>query len=96
MTEPLIDNGAIVVENGRVQWLGPWRNCPIEYTTKDVTDLGEVVLMPGLINAHCHLDYTNMAGQIPPPKSFPDWVKTILSFKLQNAGSETTRNSIAV
>ena len=88
MTEPLIDNGAVVVENGRIQWLGPWRNCPIEYTTKHVTDLGEVVLMPGLINAHCHLDYTNMAGQIPPPKSFPDWVKTILSFKAHWSFSE--------
>ena len=24
--------------------------------------------MPGLVNAHCHLDYTDMAGQFPPPK----------------------------
>src|SRR5688572_6020215 len=87
MTEPLIDNGAVVVENGRIQWLGPWRDYPPE-STKDVTDLGEVVLMPGLINAHCHLDYTNMAGQIPPPKSFPDWVKTILSFKAHWSFSE--------
>lgn len=88
MADPLIDNGAVVVENGRIQWFGPWRDCPIDYTTMNVTDLGEVVLMPGLINAHCHLDYTNMAGQIPPPKSFPDWVKTILSFKAHWSFSE--------
>jgi aminodeoxyfutalosine deaminase len=87
MTAPLIDNGALAVENGRIQWLGPWRSCPPEYS-KDVLDLGEVVLMPGLINAHCHLDYTNMAGQIPPPKLFPDWVKTILSFKAHWSFSE--------
>jgi cytosine/adenosine deaminase-related metal-dependent hydrolase len=29
-----------------------------------------------------------MAGQIPPPKSFPDWVKTILSFKAHWSFSE--------
>lgn len=87
MTGPLIDNGAVVVENGRIAWIGPWRDCPPE-SAKDVTDLGEVALMPGLINAHCHLDYTNMAGQIPPPKSFPDWVKTILSFKAHWSFSE--------
>jgi aminodeoxyfutalosine deaminase len=84
---PLIDNGAVVVENGRIEWLGPWRDCAPEYT-KEAADLGEVVLMPGLINAHCHLDYTNMAGQIPPPKLFPDWVKTILSFKAHWSFSE--------
>jgi cytosine/adenosine deaminase-related metal-dependent hydrolase len=39
--------------------------------------------MPGLVNAHCHLDYTGMAGMIPPASSaaFPDWIKSILSLK---------------
>lgn len=37
--------------------------------------------MPGLINAHCHLDYTDMAGQFPPPKVFSDWLKMITETK---------------
>jgi len=37
--------------------------------------------MPGLINAHCHLDYTHMAGQFEPPKVFSDWLKDITSTK---------------
>ena len=37
--------------------------------------------MPGLINAHCHLDYTRMAGHFPPPKVFSDWLKDITSTK---------------
>ena len=82
-----IENGAILVENGRIKWIGRWRECPVEAGTS-VHDLGEVALLPGLINAHCHLDYTNMAGQIPPPKYFPDWVKTILSFKAHWSFSE--------
>src|SRR5439155_18866159 len=44
-------------------------------------DLGEVLLMPGLVNAHCHLDYTNMAGEFPPPIVFIDWLKLITSTK---------------
>src|SRR4051812_4513436 len=80
MSEAPIENGAIVSESGRIKWLGSWRDCEVPAGEK-VVDLGEVVLTPGLINAHCHLDYTSMAGQIPPPKYFPDWVKTILSFK---------------
>src|SRR5207237_8685283 len=44
-------------------------------------DSGEMIVMPGLINAHCHLDYTNMAGQIPAPKVFSDWIKAIVALK---------------
>lgn len=87
LAEGPVDNGAVVLEEGRVKWLGRWPECdPNPGETR--VDLGEVVLLPGLINAHCHLDYTNMAGQIPPPKTFPDWVKTILSFKAHWSFSE--------
>jgi cytosine/adenosine deaminase-related metal-dependent hydrolase len=82
-----IENGALVIKNGRIDWVGRWRECDA-MEDHDVRDLGEVVLMPGLINAHVHLDYTNMAGQIPKPRSFPDWVKTILSFKAHWSCSE--------
>jgi aminodeoxyfutalosine deaminase len=42
-----------------------------------ILDLGEHVLLPGLINAHCHLDYTCLRGKIPPQKSFADWIRAI-------------------
>ena len=87
MVDLPIENGALIVENGRIRWIGRWRECPAEAGSK-VIDLGEVAVMPGLINAHCHLDYTDMAGKIPPPKDFPDWVKTILSFKSHWSFSE--------
>jgi cytosine/adenosine deaminase-related metal-dependent hydrolase len=87
ISDPPIENGAFMIDDGRLTWIGRWRECPVEAGTK-VIDLGEVAIMPGLINAHCHLDYTNMAGKIPPPKDFPDWVKTILSFKSHWSFSE--------
>ena len=40
-------------------------------------DLGEQALLPGLINAHCHLDYTCLRGKIPRQKSFTDWIRAI-------------------
>ena len=46
-----------------------------------VFDLGEVILLPGLVNAHCHLDYTDMAGELPPPKTFTDWIPLITAAK---------------
>ena len=86
LCEPPIENGALVLNDGRIKWLGRWRECAAP--DHAVLDLGEVALLPGLINAHAHLDYTSMAGQIPPPRHFPDWIKTILSFKAHWSCSE--------
>src|SRR5207244_3885358 len=47
----------------------------------EIIDLGEQALIPGLINAHCHLDYTCLRGKIPPPKSFTDWIRAINAAK---------------
>src|SRR6266571_4953821 len=46
-----------------------------------VVDLGEQALLPGLINAHCHLDYTCLRHKIPPPKSFTEWIRAINAAK---------------
>jgi aminodeoxyfutalosine deaminase len=40
-----------------------------------------MILLPGLVNAHCHLDYTDMAGQFRPTGSFTDWIKLITTSK---------------
>src|SRR5205809_1778079 len=45
--------------------------------TGQIVDLGEQALLPGLINAHCHLDYTCLRGKIPPQKTFADWIRAI-------------------
>jgi aminodeoxyfutalosine deaminase len=57
-----------------------------------VFDLGEVILLPGLVNAHCHLDYTDMAGELPPPKTFTDWIPLITAAKTAWSYSEYARS----
>jgi len=60
--------------------VGCWRD--LAQTERDGTiDLGDAIVLPGLVNAHCHLDYTDMAGQFPPPKIFSDWLKLITTAK---------------
>ena len=43
----------------------------------EIVDLGEQALLPGLINAHCHFDYTCLRGKIPPQRTFADWIRAI-------------------
>src|SRR6266516_7780981 len=54
----------------------------------EIIDLGEQALLPGLINAHCHLDYTCLRGKIPPKKSFADWIRAINAEKAKLAADD--------
>jgi cytosine/adenosine deaminase-related metal-dependent hydrolase len=44
-------------------------------------DLEGYLLAPGLIDCHCHLDYTLLRNRIPPTESFVDWLKKIVQLK---------------
>lgn len=77
---PPLKDGAVLVRGGQILEVGRWKD--LSAAPRDfVVDLGEVLLLPGLVNAHCHLDYTDMAGHISPPRSFSDWIKAMLALK---------------
>jgi cytosine/adenosine deaminase-related metal-dependent hydrolase len=80
VSQPAIENGAVIISGNRIRAVGSWPDLRARANGK-ISDLGEVILLPGLINAHCHLDYTDMAGMLPPPKTFTDWIPLILSAK---------------
>jgi cytosine/adenosine deaminase-related metal-dependent hydrolase len=71
-----IDDGAIAVCGDRIVDVGTFHEIKTRNTGNTV-DLGEQALLPGLINTHCHLDYTCLRGKIPPQKSFADWIQAI-------------------
>lgn len=71
-----IDDGAVVVTSDRIAEVGEFSELKAG-ATGELIDLGEQVLLPGLINAHCHLDYTCLRGKIPPQPSFVDWIRVI-------------------
>src|SRR5437867_3430527 len=80
VSQPPIEDGAVAISGRRIAWVGRWAELPSSLGG-EVRDLGEAIILPGLINAHCHLDYTNMVGRISPPKSFSDWIKAMLALK---------------
>src|SRR6266446_5276121 len=82
MNGPPIENGAIAVCGNQIVDAGNFDEIKACHTG-EVIDLGEQALLPGLINAHCHLDYTCLRGKIPPQKSFSDWIRAINTEKAQ-------------
>jgi aminodeoxyfutalosine deaminase len=82
ISQPPIENGAVIVSGNRIRAVGSWTDLKSSAREDEkIHDLGKVILLPGLINAHCHLDYTDMAGQLPPPKTFTDWIPLITAAK---------------
>ena len=55
ISKPPIRDGAVLVADKRIAAVGTWRDLSAHSRTQTF-DLGETVLMPGLVNAHCHLD----------------------------------------
>ena len=80
ISAPPVADGAVLILGDRIRFAGAWADLR-PHVSEPPTDLGEGVLLPGLINAHCHLDYTDMAGQLPPPKNFTDWIGQITAAK---------------
>ncbi len=77
MDGPPIGNGAVAVSGDRIVDVGKFPEVSARYSGQEIIDLGEQALLPGLINAHCHLDYTCLRGKIPRQKSFTDWIRSI-------------------
>ena len=74
---PPLENGVVQIAEGRIIAMGASK----DLNAPGVEDLGDVVLMPGLINAHCHLDYSAMRGAIPPQANFAQWIRRINELK---------------
>src|SRR5438128_769200 len=70
-----IEDGAVRVTGNRIGEVGNFSTFAPD--NDEIIDLGECVLLPGLINAHCHLDYTCLRGKIPRERSFTDWIRAI-------------------
>ncbi|MBI2082876.1 MAG: amidohydrolase family protein [Deltaproteobacteria bacterium] len=75
-TPPLKD-AAVLIEDGKIKDIGS-RTWFSKRDVSDIIDLGNSILIPGLVNAHCHLEFSALKGKIPPTHSFTDWVLQLL------------------
>ncbi len=78
-----IKDGWVAVDNGSISDLGhPSTSLRAGgYGQADVRDLGRVALLPGLVNAHIHLELSWLRGRVPPAHKFTDWVKQLVAIR---------------
>ena len=73
-----IQNGIVSVAGGRIDAVGDQGSGIFD---RGVIDLGNVALLPGLVNAHTHLELSWLRGRVPPAPRFTDWVKTLFAIR---------------
>ena len=82
IAEPPIRDGWIVTDRGRIVAYGPYgavtRRAPSHAESPEV-DLGEVAVLPGLVNAHTHLELSYLRDEVPPASQFITWVRGVVA-----------------
>ena len=73
----IIPRGALLALNGRIVKTGPDDDVP---GADHEERFPGAVLIPGLVNAHTHLELTGLEGQAEDPE-FTDWIRTIIRLK---------------
>jgi 5-methylthioadenosine/S-adenosylhomocysteine deaminase len=86
ITEPAIENGSVSVENGRISYVGPRRD------EGKTIDLQDAILLPGLVNVHCHLELTAMRGFLED-LDFRRWILRLTSAKRAAMTAESLLDS---
>lgn len=87
---PPIENGLVAIADGRIRFVGRAG----EFATDSLDDLGDVILLPGLINAHTHLELGWCRGLISP-RPLWDWFDELLRLNLAPGAEEKRRQSVA-
>jgi cytosine/adenosine deaminase-related metal-dependent hydrolase len=81
-TSPM-DNGAVLMQGERIVATGKYRavkdQAPVGVPE---IDHGSTALIPGLVNAHTHLELTGFEGLIPLPQpGFPAWLEKVFEHR---------------
>jgi aminodeoxyfutalosine deaminase len=82
LTKPdtVIDNGAVLIDDGKIKFAGRFTDVdkPESY---EIIDLGNSAIVPGLVNAHTHLELTSLHNCISYNGDFTDWIRQIIIAK---------------
>ena len=89
----VIENGAVVVRGSKIVDIGRYPTVRSS-GAPPIHDLGEVVLTPGLVNAHTHLDLTSSADSVQRTPKFTDWVFQIVGKRTPSAIGPSVREGV--
>ena len=79
VAQPPIPGGWVAVEGGRIIAVGGAADP--RPSGRDDDRFRDHVILPGLVNAHTHLELSWMRNQVPPAASMPQWVESLMALR---------------
>lgn len=71
---PPVNNGVVSVSDGRIVAVDQYSD-----NTHQAVDLGNVILLPGLVNAHTHLEFSDCSKPLgKPAMPLADWIRQVI------------------
>jgi cytosine/adenosine deaminase-related metal-dependent hydrolase len=103
IVSPPIAHGCVTVADDRVIAVGGASEPvpAVDVANGDVVEvqdvqLGRVAIMPGLVNAHTHIELSWMWGRVPPRDSFVEWVSDLMALRASSTPDGTQAMTDAV
>lgn len=78
---PPIRDGWIAVDRGRIAAIGQGG----DIRRASDRHLGSVAILPGLVNAHTHLELSHLRDRIPPAREFVGWIRQVVAAQREQA-----------
>jgi cytosine/adenosine deaminase-related metal-dependent hydrolase len=73
----------MVVDSGRIAWIGT--ALPERFASLPQLALPGCALLPGWINAHCHLEFSDLRAPVPASGDFSQWLAEVLAARRRDA-----------
>ncbi|MBX7186828.1 MAG: amidohydrolase family protein [Vicinamibacteria bacterium] len=89
VASPPIRDGFVAVRDGVVIGVGPIGERPPAGEGAEV-DLGSVILMPGFVNAHTHLELSHLEGALNGERGFVTWIEDQLRVRAERPADEAS------
>jgi 5-methylthioadenosine/S-adenosylhomocysteine deaminase len=81
---PPVPEGAVACAGDRIVDVGPAATLAARFPAAPTEDLGDAILVPGLVDAHCHLEWSLLDGVLPP-SGFGAWLARLLPLRARLA-----------
>lgn len=75
VVQPPIENGIVEIDGEHLSAVRPAGSHEV------ATDLGDVAILPGLVNAHTHLEFSLLRQPLEPPLPFTDWIRNLVAYR---------------
>jgi len=74
MSGPIIPEAAVLIDGGKILAVGPQTDLRKNHPDATIRDLSNSILLPGLVNAHTHLELSGRHPGPPPTEGFTGWL----------------------